>query len=74
MSGKARAARVTGEERAELARSLETQYRAGASIRELSAARALLRVHPRTLTDAGVRSVDAEKPPGLGPRAGLLVD
>jgi hypothetical protein len=55
MVGKARAARVTGEQRAELARSLETQYRAGASIRELSAStgRSYGFIH-RLLTDAGV--------------------
>jgi hypothetical protein len=56
MAGKARAARVTGKERAELARSLETKYRAGASIRELSAStgRSYGFIH-RMLTDAGVQ-------------------
>lgn len=51
-----RAARVTGEKRAELARSLEIQYRAGASIRELSATtgRSYGFIH-RMLTDAGVQ-------------------
>jgi hypothetical protein len=55
MVGRARAPRVTGEERAELARFLETQYRAGASIRELSAStgRSYGFIH-RMLTDAGV--------------------
>ena len=55
MVGKARAARVTGEQRAELARSLEAQYRDGASIRELSAStgRSYGFIH-RLLTDAGV--------------------
>ncbi len=55
MVGKARAARVTGEQRAELARSLETKYRAGASIRELSAmtGRSYGFIH-RMLTDSGV--------------------
>ena len=55
MVGKSRPARVTGEERAELSRSLEKQYRAGASIRELSAStrRSYGFVH-RMLTDAGV--------------------
>ncbi len=53
--GKARPARVTGQERADLARSLEAQYRAGASIRELSAStgRSYGFIH-RMLTDAGV--------------------
>jgi predicted transcriptional regulator len=48
-------ARVTGAEREELARSLETQYRAGASIRELSAStgRSYGFIH-RMLSDAGV--------------------
>jgi hypothetical protein len=55
MVGKARPARVTGQERADLARSLERQYRAGASIRELSAStgRSYGFIH-RMLTDAGV--------------------
>jgi hypothetical protein len=55
MVGRARAARVTGEQRAELARSLEAQYRDGASIRELSAStgRSYGFIH-RLLTDAGV--------------------
>jgi predicted transcriptional regulator len=53
--GKARPARVTGQERADLARSLEAQYRAGASIRELSEStgRSYGFIH-RMLTDAGV--------------------
>lgn len=52
---KARPARVTGQERTELARSLETQYLAGASIRDLSAStgRSYGFIH-RMLTDAGV--------------------
>jgi len=55
MVGKTRAARVTGEQRAELARSLEAAYRAGASIRELSEStgRSYGFIH-RMLTDAGV--------------------
>jgi hypothetical protein len=55
MAQKARAARVTGQQRVELARSLEVQYRAGASIRELSATtgRSYGFIH-RMLTDAGV--------------------
>jgi predicted transcriptional regulator len=53
--GKARPARVTGQERADLARSLEAQYRAGASIRELSEStgRSYGFIH-RMLTDSGV--------------------
>lgn len=55
MKGRARAVRVTGEQRAELSRSLETQYRAGASIRDLAAStgRSYGFVH-RMLSDAGV--------------------
>jgi hypothetical protein len=53
--GRTRPARVTGAEREALARSLETQYRAGASIRELSAStgRSYGFIH-RMLSDAGV--------------------
>jgi len=53
--GKARPARVTGQERADLARSLDARYRAGASIRELSAStgRSYGFIH-RMLTDSGV--------------------
>jgi hypothetical protein len=55
MVGRARAPRVTGQERAELARSLEGRYLAGASIRELAAStgRSYGFIH-RMLTDAGV--------------------
>lgn len=55
MVAKARESRVTGEQRAELARSLEAQYLAGASIRELSAStgRSYGFIH-RMLSDAGV--------------------
>ena len=55
MVGGARAARVTGQEREQLARSLEAQYRAGASIRELSAStgRSYGFIH-RMLSEAGV--------------------
>jgi predicted transcriptional regulator len=55
MVGKARSARVTGDQREELARQLATQYVAGASIRELSAStgRSYGFIH-RMLTDADV--------------------
>jgi predicted transcriptional regulator len=55
MVGKVRAERMTREQRAELARSLEVQYQAGASIRELAAStgRSYGFIH-RVLTDAGV--------------------
>ena len=55
MVGTTRPARVTGEAREELARSLAGEYRAGASIRELadSTGRSYGFIH-RMLTDAGV--------------------
>ena len=55
MGDGARAARVTGQEREQLARSLEGQYLAGASIRELSAStgRSYGFIH-RMLSEAGV--------------------
>ena len=55
MVGTSRPARVTGEARAELSRSLEMQYRAGASIRELAAStqRSYGFIH-RMLSDSGV--------------------
>ncbi len=55
MTSRPRAARVTGEQRAELARTLEGKYRAGASIRELASdtGRSYGFIH-RVLTDAGV--------------------
>jgi predicted transcriptional regulator len=55
MVGKARATRVTGEAREELARDLVARYRAGDSIRELAAStgRSYGFVH-RLLSEAGV--------------------
>ena len=56
MTGKARAPRVTGEARAELARDLVARYHAGDSIRELaeSTGRSYGFVH-RMLTESGVQ-------------------
>lgn len=56
MVGRARATRVTGEERAELARELAARYRAGDSIRELAehAGRSYGFVH-RLLLEQGVQ-------------------
>lgn len=53
--GATRAERVTGEERAELTRTVAAEYRAGASIRELAAStgRSYGFIH-RMLSDAGV--------------------
>ena len=55
MTGKARASRVTGEARADLARDLAARYRAGDSIRELaeSTGRSYGFVH-RLLLESGV--------------------